>query len=253
MNDPLLVFIIFCHNTGSSVISTSNELIVWLREIEELEQKKIGFVFVDDYSQSFDSTNEIIYAANLLRNQSNALFVDLLRNEKILGLSGSIQRVLNHLKQFEFKNDFLITQLPGNDQVPSSSLRFFYESRLCEGLVILFRNNLEMRPFFKRKASLVLQKIARFVVKTSFIEATANFMAPASFYERWAKPTSGHAYGIWLIAGARYENMMICNRGFDIKSRLERNRFQRNFPKLNNVVKVTWQLIKITFTLRKSL
>jgi hypothetical protein len=161
---------------------------------------------------------------------------------------------LNLLQKMGFIEDVWLTQIPGNDQVNSKSLQIFLEEPLNLGLKILWRANPVNRPPIKRFASHILQVIVRFILFPEIKQSTANFIAPVSFYSRWLKPTSGHAYGLWLIAGAIIENISISQISFKIKKQtIDKHKAQRRTPKFSDIFSILLQLYRIRIFMNKNL
>ena len=254
MTHDVLVIAVFCHNTGSATRSTMNELITWAINSKVLNPKRLGIILINDGSND-DSTDKEIRSAILeLREVLNPLFVDTINNSSRLGLAHSLAKSIELIPKITTTEECWLTQIPGNDQVPAQSLDQFIPTGHDYALEILYRSNPKARPLIKRIASKVLQIIVRNTIKFPSIEATANFLAPLSFYTKWLNKNSGHAYGVWLIAGALIDNVEIRQRGFQLKeSYRNRHYSRRRLPKLRDIILMLIQLRKVRSFMRRSL
>jgi|LauGreSuBDMM15SN_2_FD.fasta_scaffold00148_11 hypothetical protein len=254
MNRPYktLVFTIFCHETKELTISTTLECLSALNYAAS--NLHLGFIFIDDGSSDNETSHAIQESILLLRRNSRVLIAEKIYHPARLGLAESMFSSLNLLQKMGFIEDVWLTQIPGNDQVNSKSLQIFLEEPLNLGLKILWRANPVNRPPIKRFASHILQVIVRFILFPEIKQSTANFIAPVSFYSRWLKPTSGHAYGLWLIAGAIIENISISQISFKIKKQtIDKHKAQRRTPKFSDIFSILLQLYRIRIFMNKNL
>ena len=247
-----LVFTIFCHETRELTISTTLECLSALNYTAS--NLHVGFIFIDDGSSDNETAHAIQESILLLRQNSRVLIAEKIYHPTRLGLAESMFSSLNLLQKMGFVDDVWLTQLPGNDQVAANSLQTFLEEPLNLGLKILWRANSVNRPPIKRLASNILQVIVRFILFPEIKQSTANFIAPVSFYSRWLKPTSGHAYGLWLIAGAIIEQEGISQISFEIKKQaINKHKAQRRTPKLSDILSILIQLYRIRIFMNKNL
>lgn len=247
-----LVFTIFCHETKELTISTTRECLSALNFTTS--NLHVGFIFINDGSSDNETERAIQESILLLRQNSRVLIAEEIYHHSRLGLAESMLSSLDLLQKMGFVDNVWLTQLPGNDQVNAKSLQTFLEEPLNLGLKILWRANSVNRPPIKRLASNILQVIVRFILFPEIKESTANFIAPVSFYSRWLKPTSGHAYGLWLIAGAIIEQESISQISFEIKKPIiNKHKAQRRTPKISDIFSILVQINQIRIFMNKNL
>lgn len=248
----LLVFVVFCHRTRELTFNTALESVNAIRKSSP--EFDVGYIFIDDGSCDTITTRWIEKSISLLRQEPNVMISEMLVHEHRLGLSSSLQSTIEYLDEIGLENLVWITQIPGNDQLSEDSLASFLSYPLNQELRILWRDNPRARPILKRTASSVLQLLVRFFLFPDIRQVTANYIAPLNHYKRWLNPKSGHAYGLWLIAGAQIDNVPVSQSGFSLKIR-SRNGHEavRKVPNLDQIFHVLFQLVKVKIFLKKNL
>lgn len=247
----LLIFVVFCHKTNELTFQTALEC---KKAVENIQSPlKFGFVFIDDGSQDELTTLWIDQSIALLREIPNIIVTEKICHSHRLGLAASINSAVEFLVKCEVAESIWVTQLPGNDQVSSESLKRFFEHPLENELCVLWRANLNDRPWAKRFASKALQKLVNAFLFPQIMQVTANFVAPVDLYKQWLVPSSGHAYGLWLLFGATKEGIPVVQREFTLKKRRDNHGAVRKTPKIQDIVSVINQLVRVKLLMRKTL
>ncbi len=247
----LLIFVVFCHKTQDLTFQTALEC---KEAVENIQSPlKFGFIFIDDASRDELTTLSIHQSLALLREIPNTILTEKICHSHRLGLAASLKSAVDFLVKCEVPESIWVTQLPGNDQVSSESLKQFLEHPMENELRVLWRANLEDRPWAKRLASKALQKLVNFFLFPQIMQVTANFVAPVDLYKRWLVPSSGHAYGLWLLFGATKEGIPIVQREFTVKKRRDNHSAVRKTPKIQDVVSVIIQLVRVKLLMLKNL
>jgi hypothetical protein len=250
-DEQTLVIVVFCHETKELTYATAVECFKSLENIPP--ELKLGFIFVDDGSQENYTSKMIDKSLNLLLQSCHVAFSEKIRHDVRLGLAASLHSSVRFLLETNRSRNVWITQIPGNDQLSSKSLARFLEFPMLENLTILWRSNTRSRPALKRFASYVLQGVVRRFLFPEVQQVTGNFIAPIALYNNWLLPSSGHAYGLWLIAGAKNDGIPIVQRDFELKQRaFARHTAVRKLPKVQNVILMLVEIIRVKKFIQKN-
>ena len=227
-----IAIVIFCKNTNSLSISTLNEII----KASKLNNKfKISLFFVDDGSS--DDTINYLKKAILIANDKLKTKNYIVENKKSYGLADCILNAIPYVYSAGFKPKDIIMQLPGNDQVSYKSILALMSNSNPYTLVTSNRSNIEVRPIPKRIASKIMHFIVHKFIFSDIKQVTSNYTCSVEFANKWIRKKSRHAFGLWLILGAKKDKLIIKNISITLKSKpkyLGKNTSVRKWPKVSD-------------------
>lgn len=146
MNSFSLTIVVPCKNEENNVLNVLHKIILFKKDIN------VQVIVVDDGSS--DSTFEKV---NQFKKDNG--FIELIRNEKSLGLGGAFWSALKHAS-----GEFVFI-LPGDDENDVECMFDLFNGITFQDLVVCHISNLENRSFFRRSLSSLFTLILNFTFR----------------------------------------------------------------------------------------